>query len=149
MANEFRAISHPELIFGIAGAIGIDVDAINHTLSDALQAVGYQSVLIRITDEIADEITNVPKPDMTDFGTEISYKMTHASAVCRKYGAPDTLMRFAINAIRRHRAKTAPDNMDEPPERSRSSQEPLTSFGNSSALRRSIYSERFMVSNLC
>lgn len=116
MANEFRAISHPELIFGIAGAIGIDIDAINRTLSDALKAVGYKSILIRITDEIANEVTDVLKPVSADFGSEISYKMTHASAVCRKYGAADTLMRFAINGIRRHRREVAKDDPHEPPE---------------------------------
>ena len=116
MANEFRAISHPELIFGIAGAIGIDIDAINRTLSDALKAVGYKSILIRITDEIANEVTDVLKPVSADFGSEISYKMTHASAVCRKYSAADTLMRFAINGIRRHRREVAKDDPHEPPE---------------------------------
>lgn len=116
MANEFRAISHPELIFGIAGAIGIDIDAINRTLSDALKAVGYRSVLIRITDEIADEVTNIPKPIETDFESEASYKMTHASEVCRKYNAADTLMRFAITGIRRNRAEVALEGTDEPPE---------------------------------
>lgn len=114
MANEFEAVSHPELVFGIAGAIGIDIDGIHRTLSDALASVGYQSVLIRITDEVADEVTNVPKPVATDFGAEISYKMSHASAVCRKYGSPDTLMRFAINAIRRHRAQNANPSDDQP-----------------------------------
>jgi deoxycytidylate deaminase len=116
MANEFREISHPELVFGIAGAIGIDIDAINRTLSDALKAVSYQSVLVRITDEIADEITNVPKPEMADFGSEISYKMTHASAVCRKYDSSDTLMRFAMGAIRNYRKIKAVQSSDEPPE---------------------------------
>lgn len=116
MENEFRAVSHPELVFGIAGAIGIDIDAINRTLSDALKSVGYESVLIRITDEIAREVTDVLKPATSDFGSEASYKMTHASAVCRKYGAADTLMRFAINGIRRHRSEAVLEIDEEPPE---------------------------------
>ena len=116
MANEFEPIMRPELVFGIAGAIGIDIEGINRTLTEALAAVRYESVLIRITEEIDKEVTNVPTPDETDFGSEISYKMSHASAVCRKYGSPDTLMRFAINAIRRHRAKKADPGNDEPAE---------------------------------
>lgn len=34
----------------------------------------------------------------------MSYKMSHANALCRKHDSADTLMRFAIRAIRRHRA---------------------------------------------
>jgi deoxycytidylate deaminase len=104
MANGFVAINYPELVFGIAGAIGIDIEEINRTLTEALASVSYQAVPIRITVEIEDEVTNVPQPAGNDFGSQISYKMSHASEVCRKYKSPDTLMRFAIRAIRNHRA---------------------------------------------
>lgn len=107
MANEFEAVLYPELVVGIAGAIGIDIDEIIGALTEALDAVNYTVVPIRITDEIAGEETNVRKPAGSGFGEEISYKMSHASAVCRKYKAADTLMRFAIQAIRNHRAKMA------------------------------------------
>ena len=116
MANEFEPITRPELVFGIAGAIGIDIDGINRTLTEALAAVRYKGILIRITEEISQEVTDIPMPAETDFGSQISYKMSHASAVCRKYGSPDTLMRFAISAIRRHRAKGADPANDEPAE---------------------------------
>lgn len=107
MANEFRAVQYPELVFGIAGAIGIDIDEITGALTEALAAVNYHVVPIRITDEIKDEDSEVQKPIGSGFGDEISYKMSHASAVCRKYNAPDTLMRFAIRAIRNQRATVA------------------------------------------
>lgn len=107
MANEFRAVRYPELVFGIAGAIGIDIEEIIEALTEALDVVDYHVVPIRITDEIKDEHTEVEKPAGTGFGEEIAYKMSHASAVCRKFGSPDTLMRFAIQAIRNHRAGAA------------------------------------------
>lgn len=107
MTNEFRAVRYPELVFGIAGAIGIDIEEIIGALTEALDAVNYDVVPIRITDEIKDVETEVVKPTGSGFGEGISYKMSHASAVCRKFKAPDTLMRFAIQAIRNHRAKVS------------------------------------------
>jgi deoxycytidylate deaminase len=107
MANEFSALQQPELVFGIAGAIGIDIDEITRSLTDALAAVDYGAVPIRITEEVADEVTTVSKPVSPNFGEEASYKMSHASEVCRRYKAADTLMRFAIRAIRNHRAAVA------------------------------------------
>lgn len=107
MANEFDAVQYPELVIGVAGAIGIDIDEITRSLSEALATVGYQGVPVRITDEIAEEETDVAKGPWPHFGAEMSYKMSHASSVCRKYRSPDTLMRFAMRAIRKHRALVA------------------------------------------
>lgn len=103
MSNDFSEIIFPELVIGIAGPIGIDIDRITSTLCDALARVSYKSVPIHITKEIMGEETNVPKPEEADFGTEINFKMSHASEICRKFASPDTLMRFAMKAIRRHR----------------------------------------------
>ncbi|MHA7818547.1 MAG: anti-phage dCTP deaminase [Erythrobacter sp.] len=105
MDTPFRAITHPELVIGIAGPIGIDIDEINRSLEEAFKRVGYETVAIRITEEITNEQSDVPKPEAEDFGSSISYKMSHASAICRKYGSPETLMRFAIKAIRDHRKR--------------------------------------------
>ncbi|MDB5704452.1 MAG: hypothetical protein JWN66_1568, partial [Sphingomonas bacterium] len=102
-----ETVQYPELVFGLAGAIGIDIEEIDRTVADALKAVGYKAVPVRVTAEIADETTNVPRPEVSDFGSDVSYKMAHASAICRKYKSADTIMRFAIRAIRRHRASVA------------------------------------------
>lgn len=104
MGNGIDAVRYPELVIGIAGALGIDIEEIVSSLTDALAAVSYKTRLIHITREIADEITNVPLPTTSDFAAEANFKMDHANAVCLKYGGPETLMRFAIRAIRQHRA---------------------------------------------
>lgn len=104
MAGELKAIRYPELIFGIAGPIGIDIDEISDTLTQALKAVQYDTVLIRVTGEIAEEASEIEKPKVINYASEVEYKMDHASAVCRRLGAPDALMRFAIRAIWNHRA---------------------------------------------
>ncbi|PXW78486.1 cytidine/deoxycytidylate deaminase-like protein [Blastomonas natatoria] len=117
MSDEPNAISHPELVFGIAGPIGIDIDAISQTLTAALQSVDYLTVPIRITAEIDEEITDVIRPESADYESVMSYKMDHASAVCRRYQSADTLMRFAMRAIRQHRASLgSPNQSDEQPD---------------------------------
>ena len=111
MENGIDAVRFPELVIGIAGALGVSVEEIIASLTDALSSVSYQSVTIHVTNEIKDELTNLPRPSTTDFLAEANYKMDHANEVCRKYGSADTLMRFAMKAIRRHRASQA--NPDE------------------------------------
>lgn len=114
MSDEPSAILHPELVFGIAGPIGIDIDAISQTLTQALQAVDYHTVNIRITAEIDKEPTEIKRPKTVDYEAVMSYKMDHASAVCRNYGSADSLMRFAMRAIRQHRASLYETNSSVP-----------------------------------
>jgi deoxycytidylate deaminase len=104
MPAELTTVRYPELVIGIAGPIGIDIDEICLSLTDALGAVDYTTHTIRITDEIREEATTTPKPTGTDFYEVMGYKMDHASAVCRERRSADTLMKFAIRAIREHRA---------------------------------------------
>jgi deoxycytidylate deaminase len=113
MSKTFYAAQYPELVFGIAGPIGIDIDGLGMAISDALKTVGYKSVGIRITDEIASYRTPVKKTRKTDFYHMIRYKMAHASAVCEKYDDPAFLMRIAIDAIRRERANFLYDEQKE------------------------------------
>lgn len=105
MSADFRQITHPELVIGIAGPIGIDIDEINRSIGEALDRVGYETVPIRITNEVSKEKTHIQKPARNDFGSQIEYKMSHASAVCRKYESADTLMRFAMKAIQKYRVR--------------------------------------------
>ncbi|MDB5709771.1 MAG: deoxycytidylate deaminase [Sphingomonas bacterium] len=104
MSGELSAIRYPELVFGIAGPIGIEIDEIAQTLTQALAAVQYQAVLIRVTAEIAQESSDIQKPSASDYASEMGFKMDHASAVCRKFGSADALMRFAMRAIWTYRA---------------------------------------------
>ena len=82
MENGIDAVRYPELVIGIAGALGIDIEEIVSSLTDAFAAVSYSTRLIHITREIAEEITNVPLPATSDFAAEANFKMDHAHAVC-------------------------------------------------------------------
>jgi hypothetical protein len=102
--NISETVKFPELVFGIVGAVGIDIDEVERAIATTLATVGYQTIPIRITKEIEGEPTNEPRMNHEDLESEITEKMNHANAVCRKFRSADTLMRFAIRAIKRERA---------------------------------------------
>lgn len=104
MKNKSGPVKFPELIFGIAGAVGVDINEIERSVSDALKSVDYTAVPIRVTKEIDDVLTNEPKAPYADLHAEITSKMNHANAVCRKHKSADTLMKFVIRGIQKHRA---------------------------------------------
>eukprot|EP01035_Chromulina_nebulosa_P037873 gene37873-51140_t len=105
MAYDFSSIRFPELVFGIAGPIGIDIDAISTALTDALHGVDYQTVPIRLTREIADIPSSIKIPVRQDYYSQIKYKMDHTSQICRDNNDPAWAMRFVVDAIRRERGK--------------------------------------------
>jgi deoxycytidylate deaminase len=41
---------HPELIFGLVGPIGVDLESVTDALTDALKEVGYEACNLRITE---------------------------------------------------------------------------------------------------
>ena len=58
----------PELVVGLVGPIGVDLDLLTTILSDALQTVQYSSKVLRITQlmrEIPTDIEIVSKPYMS------------------------------------------------------------------------------------
>jgi deoxycytidylate deaminase len=91
-------------VFGIAGPIGIDIEAITASIEESLKSVGYRSTQIRITDEVSGIKTKIKAPTKTDYYSVIRYKMAHASEICRKNVDSAYLMRIAIDAIQRERA---------------------------------------------
>ncbi len=48
--NEGSSAPFPELIFGLVGAIGTDLDQVQETLGDCLRAVGYEPILISLAE---------------------------------------------------------------------------------------------------
>jgi hypothetical protein len=52
MAHPLDQVKYPELVFGIAGPIGVDVGAIAESIETSLKAVSYGSERIKLTDEM-------------------------------------------------------------------------------------------------
>lgn len=103
MASIINGILHPELVIGIAGPIGIDIEAITVSIEESLSGLGYRSKQIRITDEVKDIPSKIKSISKTDYYSVIRYKMAHASEICRKNEDQAYLMRIAIDAIQRER----------------------------------------------
>ena len=103
MASKVEFIQHPELIFGIAGPIGVDMDEITDSLENALKSVRYASKIVKITSIMRDYKLDLPTPTEKDLHTEINYKMDYANALCKKFQSSDTLASIAIRDITKKR----------------------------------------------
>jgi deoxycytidylate deaminase len=98
----------PELIFGIAGPIGVDILAISDSLQSCLRAVRYDSEVIHLTKEMMIDValTSPPrKPVETDFYSEVNYKIEYANQFCKEFGDAAALGWVALRAISRRREK--------------------------------------------
>jgi hypothetical protein len=96
----------PELIFGIAGPIGVDIDGISKAIVERLDVVRYRAVPIKLTDEMKDINidVDVDAPASNGKFDEYWWKMDYANALRKHYEKPDALARIAVNAIRIARA---------------------------------------------
>lgn len=109
MSDEPKAITHPELVIGIAGPIGIDVEAITEEISSALDDVEYGYRVIRVTDEMMRyPATNVTQ-DGPDHFSSMMFKMNYANQLCEEAQDSALLMRIAIQAISVLRYSELPD----------------------------------------
>lgn len=105
MTTELTSIRFPELVFGIAGPIGVEIDQISGALSHALNQLRYDVRKIKLTSEMMSVDIEIDKPDENDFYSEVTYKMDYANAI--RAGEEDAayMARLAINAIKRERVE--------------------------------------------
>jgi cytidine deaminase len=95
----------PELVFGIVGPMGVDIQAICDSLSAALHAVSYASHTIHLTKEMLQEDRYklqrhpVQPPAAHDFYSDVNFKINYANALCKEFGDPATMARIALRAI--------------------------------------------------
>ena len=109
-------IRYPEIVLGLAGPIGVDMDAMSESLEVALRAVGYRPHQIRITDEMTLFGLVVPG-ERGDFHSESIYKMRYGKEMCRHFADPATLGRIGAMAIRSCRNALAEATGEQPVER--------------------------------
>jgi deoxycytidylate deaminase len=110
----------PELIFGIAGPIGVDIIAICDSLRNALRAVRYDSEIIHLTAEMMIDVTltsSPQKPMATDFYSEVNFKIQYANEFCKEFVDAASLARVALRAISRRR-ETLSGDPKKPPTKS-------------------------------
>src|SRR5690348_5030466 len=88
LSDEPRALTHPELVFGIAGPIGIDIDAISEELGRALDDVGYRTRVIRVTDEMRKYPAVGVTSEGSDHFSTMMYKINYANKLCEEAKDP-------------------------------------------------------------
>jgi deoxycytidylate deaminase len=97
--------SLPELVFGIVGPIGVNIEAICESLSSALRAVSYKAHSIHLTKEMLKpqqyrlQKYPVDEPKERNFYTDVTFKINYANALCKEFGDAATMARIAIRAI--------------------------------------------------
>lgn len=111
MTGELSLEAYPELFIGLAGPMGIDIDAVTAGLKRALTRVGYETKLIKVTDEMMDFEAEVEPAGGSDFYNMSMFKIRHANKLCDTRRDTSTLMRIVIDRITKMRKK---DETDEP-----------------------------------
>lgn len=99
MGEKISTIEFPELIFGIAGPIGVDVDAIQASLSNALQVVGYAPNIVKLTEHMFDFPVGLNKPDNPTYYDDLKFKIDYADELCMRQKDRAFLARLAVRAI--------------------------------------------------
>lgn len=97
--SEPKAITHPELIIGISGPIGIDVPAITEEIVRALKELSYESHIVRVTDEMKKYPAAGVVQVGPDYFNSMMFKMDYANKLCEDASDAALLMRIAIQAI--------------------------------------------------
>lgn len=101
----------PELVFGLVGPIGVNMDDVQERLAEALRAVGYNSSIIHITN-LLKEYEAPPSSASTD--TAYERKISSANLFCRTAGNGAALVGLAmleIQKIRRERLAPTTDSI--------------------------------------
>jgi deoxycytidylate deaminase len=99
MSSSLRTIPRPELIFGIAGPIGVDISAIEDSIKAALDDVEYTTHTIKLTDEMRSFGSEIEIPDRGDFHQVMTKKMDYANDLRKRYADPAVLAMIAIRGI--------------------------------------------------
>lgn len=88
----------PELVFGLVGALGSDLDLIERCLRDALEKVSYTTQAIRIS-TLLDALPHGVELHATPEEERLHSYMTAGNALCAKMGTGDALARAAVSRI--------------------------------------------------
>ena len=95
-------IHNPELVFGIVGPIGVDMDAVIEVLCESLKDVNYDPKPIHLTDLIRDKRIRV-RLDFSSYFARYKSLIKYANAYRKLAKNPAALAGIAIMKIRQHR----------------------------------------------
>lgn len=107
-------IEFPELIFGLVGPIGVDLDFVSNTLDDSLKSFGYSLWSIRLTELMREVKSDVDLKTTSSVIESYNSKINYANDLREKYAAKDLLAALAIGAIRKLRPPKIEDEKSVP-----------------------------------
>jgi len=107
-AKDSATVTNPELVFGIVGPIGVDIEAVMDALSEALKDVGYTPIPIHLTQLIHDKRIKL-KPDFNTYYSRFHSLIDYANAYRKLAKSASALAGIAILTVRRLRAKITED----------------------------------------
>ena len=97
-------IPYPELVFGLVGPVGVNLDMISEVLSAELSRQNYGSSLIHVTKimrDVPSDIVIVPEPYLESIKSRIRY----ADDICAQLKRHDALAAISITAIQTERER--------------------------------------------
>ncbi|NLS16188.1 deoxycytidylate deaminase [Rhizobium sp. P40RR-XXII] len=97
-------VDNPEIVMGLVGPIGVDLDAVVEFLKEALGKVQYKSELIHITRVMRDVLPQIVV-DESSYMNRYESLIGHSDDVRRKVNNNAALACLAISEIRRMRAR--------------------------------------------
>jgi deoxycytidylate deaminase len=107
-AKDSAVVMNPELVFGIVGPIGVDIEAVMDALAEALKDVGYTPIPIHLTQLIRDKRIKV-KLDFSTYYSRFHSLIDYANAYRKLAKSAAALAGIAILDIRRRRAQITKD----------------------------------------
>lgn len=103
MTDKLRLLSHPEIVIGLAGPIGVDIEAMAEEVGRALDQVNYTHRAVRVTDLMLRYEAPGVEQDGTGYFASMNFKMDYANKLCELAGSAAALVRLMIQGIREHR----------------------------------------------
>jgi cytidine deaminase len=98
---------HPELVFGLVGPIGVDLDNVTKLLTEALADVGYEARTFRITELMQELRTGLPL-GAGGYIDSFQERIAYANDLRERFGN-DALAILAVSAIRQFRKEMEGD----------------------------------------
>lgn len=99
---------HPELVIGLVGPVGVDLEYVTTVLSDALRQVGYETNNFRITELMSEVETGLPL-GAVEYIESIKQRIAYANKVRELLDRNDALAVLAVSAIREFRLQVCGD----------------------------------------
>jgi deoxycytidylate deaminase len=99
--------THPELFFGLVGAIGTDLELVQQSLQESLASVGYVAVEVKLSDLMRELNSEwYVFPNRTDI-LYYHHAMDGGNKLRKDMKRADAMAALAMSSIRRRRAKNA------------------------------------------